>query len=63
MIYLTEHYTTEHNLPLIYLESYTLDANYSCINCKGRGACIFVRNDMTFDTVSLVWKKFLGLVP
>ena len=58
MIWLTEHYTTDHNLPLLYLENYTLAANYSHINCKGGGTCIFVRNDMTLDTVSLVWKKF-----
>jgi hypothetical protein len=35
---LTEHYTTEQNLLLIYLENYTLAANYSHINCKGGGA-------------------------
>jgi hypothetical protein len=59
MICLTEHYTTEHNLLLIYLENYTVAANYSRINCTRGGACIFVRNDMTPDTLSLVWKKFL----
>jgi hypothetical protein len=33
---------TEQNLLLIHLENYTLAANYSCINCKGGGACLFV---------------------
>ena len=51
MICLTEHYTAEHNLPLIYKVNYTLAANYCCINCKGGGAYIFVRIDT-------LWKKF-----
>ena len=53
IICLTEHYTTEQNLLLIYLENYTPAADYSHINCKRGGACLFIIISMFHN---LVWK-------
>jgi hypothetical protein len=35
------------------LEGYTLAANYSCSGSKGGGSCIYVRNDLIFNTINI----------
>jgi exonuclease III len=53
IICITEHYTTEQNLSTIYLEGYTLAANYSRSSSKGGGSCIYVRNDVVFNIINV----------
>ena len=53
IVCLTEHYTTEQNLFSIHLENYYLAANFSRIDTKGGGSCIFVRKYIAFHTVTV----------
>jgi hypothetical protein len=53
IICLTEHYTNEQNLSTIYLEGYTLATNYSRSGSNGGGSCIYVRNDLIFNTINI----------
>jgi hypothetical protein len=53
IIYITEHYTPEQNLSTIYLEGYTLAANFSRSSSKGGGSCVYVRNDIVFNIINV----------
>jgi hypothetical protein len=53
LIYISEHYTTEHNLSTSSLENYKLAANFSHVNYHGGGTCIYIRNDLTYSPLTI----------